>query len=106
MGQARHMIRVAMRQDDEIKVRKVNTLSLNIGGEDVAIIARVEQDSFARDLDKRREAPILPHRGVLAESVVKDSDLVLGCHGNAGGGADPGDAGNCLRKNVGYAWVP
>src|SRR6266446_7757285 len=98
MAQARHMVRVAMRQDDEIKIGKVNTLRPNVGGEDIAIIASVEKDSLARDLDQRGEAPILPHCNVLAEGIVEDGDLVVGCDGNAARGADRGDAGERRRK--------
>src|SRR5690349_21405966 len=69
------MIGVAMRQDDEIEVSKVNALRINVGGEYVAIVAGVEQDSLTRHLDERGEAPILSHCSVLAEGVVENRDL-------------------------------
>src|SRR5215470_13785883 len=75
MAQTRHVIGVAMRQNDEIKVGEINTLCLYVGRKDIAIIAGIEQDSLTRDLDKRGEAPILPHCSVLAERVVKYRDL-------------------------------
>ena len=72
------MVGVAVRQDDEIEIGEVNALRLDVGGEDVAVVAGVEQDSLAGDLDERGEAPILLHRGVGAEGVVEDRDLAGG----------------------------
>ena len=45
------------------------------------VIASVEQNSLASDLNERGEAPILLHRCVRAEGVVQDRDLGLGSGG-------------------------
>src|SRR5438045_1506031 len=93
-----------MRQDDKIEICKVNALRLNVGGEDVAIIAGVEQDSLAGDLDERGETPILLHRGVGAEGVVEDGDLALGLGSDRRSSCGShGGAGERTRKNQCYA---
>jgi hypothetical protein len=53
------VVGVAVRQDDEVEIGKVDALRLDVGGKDVAVVAGVEQDSLAGDLDERREALIL-----------------------------------------------
>src|SRR5262245_16522403 len=74
---------------------KVDVLRPYIGGEGVAVIAGVKEDSPASDLDQRREAPILLHRGIAAESIIEDGDLGFGAEGRfshayQGGGTDEG----------------
>src|SRR4029077_10591939 len=56
--------------------------------EDVAVIARIEQDALAGNLYERGEAPVLSHRSVLAERIVEDRDTVRpgsGRRSNCGG---------------------
>ena len=86
---------MAMRQDDEIQVGEINALRLYVRREDVAIIACVEQDALAGDLYERGEAPVLFHRGILAERIVEDRDLGFGADGRCsrayqGGGTGEG----------------
>ena len=42
-----------MRQNNEIQLGEINVFCLYVRREDVAIIARIEQDAFARDLYER-----------------------------------------------------
>src|SRR5262245_1908094 len=65
------------RCDSTTKSRLVRStpFAFTLVGEDIAVIAGVEQDSLTRHLDERREAPILFHCSVLAEGVVKNCDL-------------------------------
>src|SRR3954454_5497680 len=67
-----------MRKNDEIQLGEINVFCLYVRRENVAIIARIEQDALAGNLYKRREAPVLSHRSVLAERIVEDRDTVLG----------------------------
>ena len=53
MIQASHVIGVAVRQHHEIDAGEVNALRLDVGCEDVWVVARVEQDSFAGDFHER-----------------------------------------------------
>jgi hypothetical protein len=50
------------------------------------------------DLDERREAPILLHRGIAAERLVEDRDLGLGGGGCFSHGCQGGCAGERARK--------
>src|SRR5262249_30012713 len=63
--------------NDEIQLGEINVFCLYVRREDVAIIARIEQDALAGNLYERREAPVLSHRSVLAERIVEDRDTVL-----------------------------
>src|SRR3954447_22132594 len=78
-----------MRKNDEIQLGEINVFCLYVRREDVAIIARIEQDALAGNLYERREAPVLSHRSVLAERIVEDRDTVLragsGRRSNRGG---------------------
>ena len=99
MVQTGHVVGVAVRQDDEIDVGKVNTLGLDVGCEDVPIVAGVEYDSFAGDLHESGEAPILFHRGIGTEGVIEDSDLAVGLsRGHSNRGDHGSDAGKGCRK--------
>src|SRR5262249_28839833 len=66
-----------MRHNCEVKLFQVDALGLRIVCEDLRIVAGIEQDALPAVFDQGREAPILPHRGGLTESIVKDGDL--GC---------------------------
>src|SRR5262249_9404158 len=66
-----------MRYNCEVKLFQVDALGLHIVCEDLRIVAGIEQDALPAVFDQGREAPILPHRGGLTESIVKDGDL--GC---------------------------
>src|SRR3954447_6388842 len=66
-----------MRKNDEIQLGEINVFCLYVRREDVAIIARIEQDALAGNLYERREAPVFSHRSVLAERIVEDRDTVL-----------------------------
>src|SRR5262249_44914605 len=63
--------------NDEIQLGEINVFCLYVRREDIAIIARIEQDALAGNLYERREAPVLSHRSVLAERIVEDRDTVL-----------------------------
>src|SRR4051794_15761960 len=77
VAQAGHMVGVPVRQDDEIEIGEINALCFHVGGKRLTVIASVEQNSLASDLNERGEAPILLHRCVRAEGVVQDRDLGL-----------------------------
>src|SRR5215212_446964 len=72
------MVGVPVRQDDEIEIGEINALCFHVRGKRLTVIASVEQNSLASDLNERGEAPILLHRCVRAEGVVQDRDLGLG----------------------------
>ena len=87
-----------MRQDDEIEIGKVDAFRFYVGGEDVPVVAGVEQDVLAGDLDQCGKAPILFHRCIVAEGVVRIVILDFGSdsrfrHGRQGG------AEECACKN-------
>ena len=83
MAQAGHMVGVPVRQDDEIEIGEINALCFHVGGKRLTVIAGVELNSLAGDLNERGEAPILLHRWVRAEGVVQDRDLGLGSGGRS-----------------------
>src|SRR5262249_51138557 len=75
--QACHVIRMSVRKNNEIEVGEIDPFCLDVGREDVGIISGIKQDTLPGDLHESREAPILGHRRVCAECVVKDGDLAL-----------------------------
>ena len=72
------MVGVAVRQDDEIEIGKVNALRLHIGGEDVAIVAGVERGFACRRPRRARRSPNPSSSRHRAEGVVEDRDLAVG----------------------------
>ena len=71
------MVAVAVRHDDEIQLGEIDALGLDVVGEDVRVVAGVEQNPLAVDFDQGGVAPVLLRRRVLAEGVVENGDLRL-----------------------------
>ena len=61
--------------DDEVELREVDTLGRRVLREHLGVVAGVEQDALAADIDKRGVAPIRLHRRVLPEGIVQHGDL-------------------------------
>ena len=77
IGHAAHVIAVAVRHDDEVELGQVDALGLRILRQKVGVVAGVEQNALAGILDERGIAPVLLHRGKLAEGVIEHGDLRL-----------------------------
>ena len=70
--EARDMVAVSMRQDDQVDVAQVDVKAAHIPGEDGRVIPGIEEDVLAVILDQRREAPVARQAGLSAEGVVDD----------------------------------
>src|SRR4051794_24225632 len=66
-----------MRQDGEIEVGQVDASGPRVFGQDVRVVAGIEEDALAAVFDQRRESPVLLHLRRFAEGVVEDGDLLF-----------------------------
>jgi hypothetical protein len=76
MVQATNMIPVAMRQDDKIKSREIDTERPDVVGKVIAVVSRVEQHPLASVLDQGRIAPASFQGRRLSECVVQNGYLI------------------------------
>ena len=71
------MVCMAMGDHHEVELGEVHALGLDVVGQDFGIVAGVEENPLAVDLDKRGKSPILLQRPVLAEGIVEDGDAIF-----------------------------
>ena len=69
--------------DDEVESLEIDASGSDVLAEDVGIVAGVEENPLSVVLDQRRIAPVLLHRGRLAEGVVEDGDAIGGAAARA-----------------------
>ena len=67
------MVGVPVRQDDEIEIGEINALCFHVGGKCLTVIASVEQNSLASDLNEREK----PQSFFIAASVPKASYRIV-----------------------------
>ena len=78
------MIAVAVRDDGEVEPLQVDAERPHIAGEDLPVVAGVEQNAAAAILDEGGEAPVELETGAIAERVVEDRHSARGERGGAG----------------------
>jgi hypothetical protein len=79
------MVAMAMRHHYEVEPGEIDTLSRRVLRQHLGVVAGVEQDALACDLDKHGVAPILLQCRIATEGIVEHRDLCL-----RGGGVPAG----------------
>ena len=68
------MVAVAMGDHHEIEPAEIHSQRPHIAGEDLPVVAGVEQDPLATILDQRRKAPVADESGTSSERIVENGD--------------------------------
>src|SRR6267143_6331541 len=82
------VVRVTVRDNDEVEFREINVEGLDVVLEDFGIVASVEEDVLAIVLDEGGKSPVSGELRIIAERVVEDRDAV----GREGGARQKGEA--------------
>src|SRR5437660_1354179 len=75
IAHAAHVVAVPVGHDDEAEIRQIHSLGLCVLGQDVRVIASVEEDTLAAVFDQGGETPVLLHLRGPAKCIIKNGDL-------------------------------